>query len=77
MQISVSQRFPFPFKDKDVANEQIKKLSREKDSLDRHVADMEKEMADMKEQVQHWLQLLSLWLSSLHYCIALLPIRRN
>ena len=38
--------------DKDVANEQIKKLSREKDSLDRHVADMEKEMADMKEQVR-------------------------
>jgi len=38
-------------KDKDAANEQIKKLSREKESLSRHVADMETEMAEMKEQV--------------------------
>ena len=41
----------FSPQDKDTANEQIKKLSRERDSLARHVADMEKEMADMKEQV--------------------------
>ena len=41
----------FSPQDKDTANEQIKKLSRERDSLARHVDDMEKEMADMKEQV--------------------------